>query len=386
MVRNVGKERPKSFWLRPIDFETWRVRSDRAIELRNFNESPFFSLPREIRNEIYRFALVNDEPVRFFADLCTSQERQFGREHHQVGGLTSIYLMNLFNNGFNIDAIEADDEDEYFGESIMYDVDGKLLINQFRVVRDSGWSGGGSKRHRAAGLFTVSRAVHRESMHTMYKETRFIFPDVYGFVGLQRFFQTIGHRSLAHLRKLTVHLPPWNFNKPMDHARSNIIYASARALGLREPGCKPRDRLLGAFRRVCDTILALNPGLQELDLIVAPYSAKHYEQVIAPANLSNDDDDDDEVVLRDADIFPVNKHRNPKYAARAEAEEHYLKQLSTLAPRLKVRFLALEYTTKRTPQLDEAKVEEYWRQVEQKCRKWGFEYVKLVDKTDWDDL
>ncbi|KAL1381670.1 hypothetical protein HDK64DRAFT_313937 [Phyllosticta capitalensis] len=121
-----------------------------------------------------------------------------------------------------------------------------------------------------------------------------------------------------------------------------------------------------------NTILALNPGPQELDLIVAPYSAKHYEQTIALAELSDDDNDNDNYevgrFLRDADIHPP-----------------YLERLSALAPRLKVRFLALEYTTARNAQLTDTKVDEHWRQVEQKCRKWGFEYVKLADEKDWDE-
>ncbi|KAK8179839.1 uncharacterized protein BKA78DRAFT_300726 [Phyllosticta capitalensis] len=65
-----------------------------------------------------------------------------------------------------------------------------------------------------------------------------------------------------------------------------------------------------------NTILALNPGPQELDLIVAPYSAKHYEQTIALAELSDDDNDNDNYevgrFLRDADIHPVDQYRIPK--------------------------------------------------------------------------
>ncbi|KAK7540939.1 uncharacterized protein J3D65DRAFT_675124 [Phyllosticta citribraziliensis] len=335
-----------SFWQRPMNFNSWFSRVNRAVQLRNFEESVLLRLPRELRDEIWKFALVDVEPARMFDRLLPYAEDQFAR------GIPNLGNQFLVRNQFHLAPSER---------SRVYTRNkrGRQVVNFFTKP---------PRYDRGVGLFTTSRAVSRESLKVLYHKTHFIFPDQYGIVGLQCFLNTIGKHNMSNLRKVTIHMPSWHFSKNSDKQRAGWVYQSAKAHGL-QVAKNSRDPLLRSLNTALTDLLAVK-RLRELDIQVSPFVTR---SLVLPMRLP---------AYHDSMGWSNTIYRRtmPKYLARSDAERAFLRKLKDVTHRIRVRFVALEYTTTEADFRNDQDKEKYWNIVKERCTQWGFDYVRVQSR------
>lgn len=133
---------------------------------RALQNSPFLHLPSEIRNIIYRFALVREKPI----DLWPQNNR--GMMCHAL----------LPQSPLDVGEIEY--------RRVRYQED--LLYVRERM---------------AVGPLRTCYQIFREAVGIFWMENRFRFSGRGGWEGLLRFFLTIGPLARSRIRKISVHAP-----------------------------------------------------------------------------------------------------------------------------------------------------------------------------------
>lgn len=296
-------------------------------------------LPAEIRQEIFRLALLPNEGTHF----CPRLEECYELEWFRLVNINRLHERN-HSRGCRI----------------------KSQLREYKEDRDTCFfKGSKMKRCSAPGLLFVSKGVHEEAAVILYRNNTFTFGDIHGFVALECFLKTIGPFNVKHLRKLNVHVPIWFHGPTLDKVRSTWVFNSAKDFGL--AASTPRkDRIRGSFD-ACIRKLAQIGNLTELNLIIAPAYLAHWTMEYHPATAD------------------MPKNKQIVYAKRLSVEEYIFKHVLPAIPKLNVSVLAItvpdiEATRQ---EYDPVRLEAYdslYTTVEAKSKHYGFNY-KRVDPT-----
>lgn len=148
----------------------------------------FLSLPSEIRNQIYEYALVKSEPI----NLCPSVE---GRYENMV---------NLFDNSTALERHFRLFKNVYLPSELMTrftKFDGRPAL--FRLQRDLFYI----RKKLAVGLLRTCRQIYSEAAAYFWAGNLWKFEQDYDWRILLRFLLTIGPRPRSHIRHLAVPAP-----------------------------------------------------------------------------------------------------------------------------------------------------------------------------------
>ena len=121
-------------------------------------QSPLLRLPGEIRTNIYRFALVRDEPLDLWPHKWTKPNEE---ERPSIAGLKTRYQESL----------------EYI------------------------------RKQMGTGLLGTCRQVYNEAASLFWSDNHFKFSGRSGWQGFLRFYLTIGPQARARIHSVAVHAP-----------------------------------------------------------------------------------------------------------------------------------------------------------------------------------
>ncbi|KAL9100283.1 MAG: hypothetical protein Q9163_004328 [Psora crenata] len=199
---------------------------------KNQLQSPLLALPPELRNKIYRYALVRDEPIDLWPHRWTKSDAA------DQPSSTALALKVRHQ------------------ESLQY-----------------------VRKEMATGLLGTCRQVYDEAAMLFWGDNSFRFSGRSGWQGLLRFFLTIGPQARARIRRLDVHAPIYmrwpvkdSDNKDLNGRSKN--FPKMHMAKIPEEG--HLDRI--AIQRVC-VLLAQDRSLEELNFVI-------------PAGFRNGDEDD----------------------------------------------------------------------------------------------
>lgn len=183
----------------------------------------FLHLPSEIRNLIYKYALVRSEPIDLWPHL-------------------------------------------YYGSADLLEVAGRDFDKSpYRVRRQESLDY--VRKQMGTGLLGTCRQVHNEAAGYFWSENHFRFSGRSGWQGLLRFFLTIGPLARSRIRRVDVHAPiymRWPGRKlgqdlsggSKNHPKMHMVKIKTETLLDNE-----------AKRRVCDIILK-DRSLEEMNFVV----------------------------------------------------------------------------------------------------------------------
>ena len=204
---------------------TRKNQSERPL---NQYQSPFFSLPPELRNKIYRYVLVRDEPIDLWPHRWVKNERPPSNE--EVTPTPVQPPLNL--------KVRHQQDLEYV------------------------------RKEMATGFLGTCTQLYREAAMLFWGENHWKFSGRSGWQGLLRFFLTIGPHARSRIRKLDVHAPVymrWPVkdldNKDMNGRSKNLPKMHMAQV----PGEGHLDRM--AIQRVC-VILAQDRAVAEMNFII----------------------------------------------------------------------------------------------------------------------
>ena len=133
-------------------------RSTPRSRIKDQLQSPLLGLPGEIRTNIYRFALVRDEPLDLWPHKWTKPNEE---ERPSIGGLKIRHQESL----------------EYI------------------------------RKQMATGLLGTCRQVYNEAARFFWSDNHFKFSGRSGWQGFLRFYLTIGPQARARIHSVDVHAP-----------------------------------------------------------------------------------------------------------------------------------------------------------------------------------
>ena len=194
--------------------------------------SPLLALPPELRNKIYRYALVRDRPIDLWPHKWTKPQS----------------------------------EDESASPP---------LTLKIRYQDDLAFV----RKEMATGLLGTCTQVYREAALLFWADNRWRFSGRSGWQGLLRFFLTIGPNARERIKRLDVHAPIYmrwpvkdSDNKDLNGRSKNL--PKMHMVKIPEEG--HLDRM--AIQRVC-ALLHQHPTLEELNFVI-------------PAGFRNGDEDE----------------------------------------------------------------------------------------------
>lgn len=181
-------------------------------------QSPLLSLPPEIRNKIYRYALVRDEPL----DLWPHKWTKANENIKPASPLKTRHQESL----------------EYV------------------------------RKEMATGLLGTCRQVYNEAHMFFWGDNHFKFTGRSGWQGLLRFFLTIGPEARARIQRVDVHAPiymrwPVKDSDGKDLNGRSKNFPKMRMVKIPEEG--HLDRL--AIQKLC-VILAQDRTIKEINFVI----------------------------------------------------------------------------------------------------------------------
>ncbi|KAL9128224.1 MAG: hypothetical protein Q9217_003070 [Psora testacea] len=211
-------------------------------------KSPLLALPPELRNKIYRYALLRDEPIDLWPHKWTKPDTI------DQPSCTALTLKVRHQ------------------ESLRY-----------------------VRKEMATGLLGTCSQVYDEATNLFWGENHFRFSGRSGWQGLLRFFLTIGPQARSRIRRLDVHAPIYmrwpvkdSDNKDLNGRSKN--FPKMHMVKIPEEG--HLDRI--AIQRVC-MLLAQDRSLEEMNFVI-------------PAGFRNGDEDDYGGYQEDHDMVDVESH------------------------------------------------------------------------------
>ena len=203
------------------------VRCRRKSEVKMQLQAPFLRLPAEIRTQIYRLALVHDEPLDLWPHTWIEPET--------CGDIELIDRTRLRGNCLKV----------RHQKSLHY-----------------------IRKEMATGLLGTCTQVFNEASGLFWSENLFRFSGRSGWQGLLRFFLTIGPAARARIWKIAVHAPIYMRWPNKDRDKMDMNGKSKnhpKMLMAKIPEERHLDRK--AISRVC-VLLAQDRTLEEIDFII----------------------------------------------------------------------------------------------------------------------
>ncbi len=187
--------------------------------------SPFLRLPAEIRNIIYRYALIRDQPIDLWPHLY------HGMESSSTGELTKDILENPLKIRHQ--------------EHLTY-----------------------VRKEMATGLLGACRQIYHEAAMYFWAENLFKFSGRSGWQGLLRFLLTIGPTARSRIRRLDVHAPIY-MRWPVKDKDGKDLNGRSKNLPKMHMIKIPHENHLDtiAKQRVC-AILEQDRRLEELNFVI----------------------------------------------------------------------------------------------------------------------
>lgn len=224
-------------------------RSLRPRRPRHQLQSPLLALPPEIRIEVYRYALISNEPIDLWPHKWTKDDPS-DEPTLTVGGLKVRHQESL----------------EYVRKDL------------------------------ATGLLGTCSQVFNEAALFFWSDNHFRFPGRSGWQGLLRFFLTIGPEARTRIRRIDVHAPIY-MRWPVKDSDNKDLNGKSKNSPKMHMVKIPREGHLDrqAIQRVC-VLLNQDHTLHELNFIV-------------PAGFRNGDEDDFGGYQEDHDMDPDGRLR-----------------------------------------------------------------------------
>ena len=204
------------------------TRKNRPCRPPNQCQSPFLSLPPELRNKIYRYTLVREEPIDLWPHTWVKQ--QTPPSESQSTAQPAQPLLNL---------------------KVRHQQDLEFV-----------------RKEMATGLLGTCTQVYQEAALLFWGANRWKFSGRSGWQGLLRFFLTIGPHARSRIRRLDVHAPVYmrwpvkdSDNKDMNGRSKNL----PKMHMVKIPGEGHLDRV--AIQRVC-ALLSQDRSVEEMNFII----------------------------------------------------------------------------------------------------------------------
>lgn len=202
-------------------------------------QSPFFQLPAEIRNEIYRCALIKDTPIDLWPHKWVESKDII------EDGIAHLNLL------FSDSASHFSNDDDDGDWKIRHQTDLIYVRKQF-----------------STGLLGTCRQAFNEASHFFWTHNAFHFSGRSGWQGLLRFFLTIGPAARSRITRVSVHAPiymRWPDKGSDTRDLNGFSKNSPKMHMVKIPEEAHLDR--EAIQRVCG-ILIQDRTLRELEFVI----------------------------------------------------------------------------------------------------------------------